>query len=376
MPTKKQTPLHNSAEDTETLHNANDKAFKKVFLVKDTVLEYIHRYFPLLETYVDLDNLESYNTDYVNKNFDEYFSDVVYRTTLKESPNPLKKRTSKKKITVVLLFEHKKAVGSSFILFLQLLEYIIFIWRQDVANGKKPSIIVPIVVNQGKRELKLKSLHGCFRGVPQELLSYIPNFHIHLTNVQPLTGKELLTLDERGLLRSLFLAYIFVEDRNRIEDMVIEIFKFLKYQPEKFDFFEHIFEYVTKEGYLSQEEIDDLLEKYLSPKIKINVMTSVQEWLMKGEAKGEAKGAIEGAMRQKRKMVLRGKWKTAPADFLADQSELPLEEVNNLFKGYDAVYAAWQTNKHIQFDAVQTTYLTASEITYLLDLFNQHSGWN
>ena len=47
-------------------------------------------------------------------------------------------------------------------------------------------------------------------------------------------------------------------------------------------------------------------------------------------------------------MVLRGKWKTAPADFLADQSELPLEEVNNLFKGYDMVYAAWQSNKHIQ----------------------------
>ena len=81
-------------------------------------------------------------------------------------------------------------------------------------------------------------------------------------------------------------------------------------------------------------------------------------------------------MKQKRKTVLRGKWKTAPADFLADQSELPLEEVNNLFKGYDVVYAAWQSNKHIQADTVQTTHLTASEITYLLDLFNKYSGWN
>ena len=101
-------------------------------------------------------------------------------------------------------------------------------------------------------------------------------------------------------------------------------------------------------------------------------MTSVQEWLMKGEAKGN----ITGEQSKARKMVLRGKWKTAPADFLADQSELPLEDVNNLFKGYDAVYAAWQSNKHIQADAVQTTHLTASEITYLLDLFNKHSGWN
>ena len=98
-------------------------------------------------------------------------------------------------------------------------------------------------------------------------------------------------------------------------------------------------------------------------------MTSVQEWLMKGEAKGE----ITGEMRNKRKMVLRGKWKTAPADFLADQSELSLEEVNNLFKGYDAVYAAWRTNKHISPENVQTKHLTESEITYLLDLFNKYS---
>ena len=376
MPTKKQTPLDNPTENAEILHNANDKAFKKVFLVKATVLEYIHKYFPLLETYVDLGNLESYNTDYVNKNFDEYFSDVVYRTTLKEKPNASKKQSAKKKITVVLLFEHKKAVGSSFLLFLQLLEYIIFIWRQDLANGKKTSIIIPIVVNQGKRALKLKSLHGCFKGVPQELLTYIPNFHIHLTNVYPLTGEELMTLDKRGLLRSLFLAYIFVEDRNRIEDMVTEIFKFLAYQPEKFDFFEHIFEYVTKEGYLSQEEIDELLEKYLSPKIKENVMTSVQEWLMKGEVKGKIEGEVTGEMKNKRKMVLRGKWKTAPADFLADQSELSLEEVNNLFKGYDTVYAAWQINRYVPTENVQTEHLTLAEITYLLDLFNKHNGWN
>ena len=357
---KKQT----SPETDETLHHSNDKAFKKVFLVKETALEYIHKYFPLLETYLELDKLETYNTNYVNKDFEEYFSDVVYRTYLKESPADIKKRKKKKKVTVVLLFEHKKHVASYFLLFLQLLEYIIFIWRQDIADSRKPSIIIPIVVNQGKRELKLKMLHECFKGVPQELLKYIPNFHIHLTNIQPLTGKELLELDEKGLLRSLFLAYIFVEDRNRIHDMITEIFKFLKYQPEKFDFFEHIFAYVTKEGYLSQEEIDELLEKYLSPQQKEGAMTSVQEWTIKGE------------QRKARQMVLRGKWKGASADFLADQSELSLQEVIDLFKGYDEVFAFWQKNKNNSSVRIQTKYLTAAETTYLLDLFSKQNTWN
>ena len=367
MSAKKQTPL--SPETDETLHHSNDKAFKKVFLVKETALEYIHKYFPLLEKYLELDKLESYNTNYVNKDFEEYFSDVVYRTYLKESPNDLKKRVKKKKnVTVVLLFEHKKHVGSYFLLFLQLLEYIIFIWKQDIADKRKPSIIIPIVVNQGKRALKLKMLHECFKGVPQELLKHIPNFHIHLTNIQPLTGKELLELDEKGLLRSLFLAYIFVEDRNRIHDMITEIFVFLKHQPEKFDFFEHIFAFVTQENYLSQEEIDELLEKYLSPKQKEGVMTSVQEW--------KKEGKIEGAQSKARQMVLRGKWKGASADFLEDQSELSLQEVKDLFKGYDEVYAFWQKNKNISSASIQTTNLTAAETTYLLDLFNKQNSWN
>jgi hypothetical protein len=365
MPAKKQTP----PETDETLHHANDKAFKKVFLVKETALEYIHKYFPLLETYLELDKLESYNTNYVNKDFEEYFSDVVYRTYLKESPNDLKKKVKrKKKVTVVLLFEHKKHVHSYFLLFLQLLEYIIFIWKQDIADKRKPSIIIPIVVNQGKRELKLKMLHECFKGVPQELLKYIPNFQIHLTNIQPLTGKELLELDEKGLLRSLFLAYIFVEDRNRIHDMVTEIFKFLKHQPDKFDFFEHIFAFITQENYLLKEEIDELLEKYLSPQQKEGVMTSVQEW--------KKEGKIEGKIEEKRQMILRGKWKGGSFDFLVDLSELPKQDVINLFKGYDKTFAFWQKNKNINSNDIHIEHLTNSEVKYLLDLFNKHNSWN
>ena len=368
MPAKKQTATQQAAENEDALHHANDKAFKKIFLVKETVLEYIHQFFPLLETYLDLEKLESDNTDYVNKNFDEYFSDVVYRTQLKDNPNDINKKGKKKNVAVVLLFEHKKAIEGYFYLFLQLLEYIIFIWRQDLSNKKKPSIVIPIVVYQGKKGLKLKTLHSCFQGVPQELLNYIPNFHIHLTNIQPLTSKELSQLDEKGLLRSLLLAYIFVEDRNRINNMMTEIFAFLKHQPDKFDFFEHLFAYITQENYLSKAEIDELLDKYLSPKQKEGVMTNVQEWIKEGK--------IEGEQSKARMMVLRGRWKTAPIDFLADLSELPLKEVENLFKGYDEVYTFWQKNKEISFESAQTKHLTETEVKYLLDLFNKHNGWN
>jgi Putative transposase, YhgA-like len=292
----------------------------------------------------------------------------VYRTVLKPSPADAKGKKKKKKVTVVLLFEHKKDVRSYFLLFLQLLEYIIFIWRKDLADGNKPSIIIPIVVNQGPRELRFKMLHECFKGVPQELLNYIPNFHIHLTNVMPLTEKELMDLDEKGLSRSLLLAYIFVEDRTRVHNMITEMFKFFKHQPDRFDFFEHIFGFVTKEGYLSPVEVEELLDKYLSPQQKEGAMTSVQEWTIKGRIEG----VIEGELKAKRLMVLRGKWKTAPPDFLADQSELPLDLVNDIMKGYNEVLAFWQKNKTTDMTYCHTKYLTDEEVKYLLELFNKH----
>ena len=109
-------PKRKSATD-ETLHHSNDKSFKKVFQVKETVLEYIHKFFPLLEKHLDLTQLELDNTNYINKEFEEHFSDVVYRTQLKRTSDQQKPRT----VAVVLLFEHKKVVSSYFHLFLQLL---------------------------------------------------------------------------------------------------------------------------------------------------------------------------------------------------------------------------------------------------------------
>ena len=79
MPKEEQTPPIDPLVNTDALHNPDDKGFKKIFSIKDTVLEYIHKFFPLLETYIEVDKLVTFNTNYVNKNFDEYFSDDGWR---------------------------------------------------------------------------------------------------------------------------------------------------------------------------------------------------------------------------------------------------------------------------------------------------------
>jgi uncharacterized membrane protein len=113
-------------EGDNTIHHASDKSFKTAMKDKASALELMETLVPEIAFHLDLTTFELDNTNYINKDFEEYYSDVVYRTYLKSNPKDKKK----KKVAVALLFEHKKSIKSYFSLFLQLLEYIIFIWRE------------------------------------------------------------------------------------------------------------------------------------------------------------------------------------------------------------------------------------------------------
>jgi Putative transposase, YhgA-like len=339
----------------ESLHHASDKGFKVAMKVKESALEFVEKFVPELYVHLDLTTFELDNTNYVSKEFKEYYSDIVYRTYLKSTST-----TKKKPVAIALLFEHKKTISSYFLLFLQLLEYIIFIWREDLANKRKPSVIIPIVVFQGKKGLKLKQLHDCFEGIPKEILKHIPNFEFYLTSVHQVPNEKILALEEKGLLRSLFLAYTFYEKRESIENMLSEVFKFIKHRPDRFDFFELLLAFLSKEGYLSSLEIEELFNQYLTPPQKENVMTTYQALKKEGRQEGEVNKA--------RLMILRGKWKGASADFLADMSEMPFAEVEKLLKGYDKAYAFWKNDKKT---IVPIAHLTEQEVQYLFDLFDK-----
>jgi hypothetical protein len=356
-------------KDDDALHHAGDKSFKTVMKDKASALELMETLVPEISVHLDLSTFELDNTNYVNKDFQEYYSDVVYRTHLKDTS---KNKKAKKKVTVALLFEHKKTIGSYFLLFLQLLEYIIFIWREDLSNKRKPSIIIPIVVFQGKKGLRIKELHDCFKGIPKELLKYIPNFHYHLTNVHDLSKDTLLGLNEENYLRSLFLAFTFTEKKKDIEDMLFEVFKFFKHRLDSMAFFQMMFEFLAQEDDLNPDETKELFSQYLSTPQKEGVMTTYQTWVNKGKLEGKLEGKQEGETKKARLTVLRGKWNNWSAESLADMSELPLSEVNNLLNGYDNVYKLWLKNKGKAPDALpKIVHLTEQEVGYLFDFFSQ-----
>ena len=78
-------------DEEHIYQNINDKNFKTVLQIKAEVIIYIKTYFRSLLEYIDLDKLELSTTNYVNKDFEEYFSDVVYRTELKPTVHKKKR---------------------------------------------------------------------------------------------------------------------------------------------------------------------------------------------------------------------------------------------------------------------------------------------
>lgn len=379
---KASTPNRQKKEKTEkSEHHRGDKSFKVIMKVRESAIELIKELFPMLYSHIDINDFEIDETNYIDSDFSEFYSDVVYRTKFKE-PIRVGKKEKVKDIAIVLLFEHKKTVESYFLLFIQLLEYILFIWKNDIANKRTPSVIVPIVLFQGKRGLSSKELHDCFEGIPKELLQFLPNFRFHLIHVHKLSDASLLNLDEQGVLRSLLLAYTYTERKNKIDNLLIEIFKFFQHSSEKLDFFKLIFEFLAKEDYLSSDKIEELIAQYESQSVKEDIMTTYQVWTNKGKEEGmqigkeegmqigEQKGIQIGKREAARSTVLRGRHKGASVDFLSDVSELPYAEVVNLVKGYEQVYAKWSKKEVIK----TVEHLTDTEVKYLVNLLNKNQN--
>jgi hypothetical protein len=111
--------------------------------------------------------------------------------------------------------------------------------------------------------------------------------------VHDILDEHLLALEQKGLLRSLLLAYTYTERKDRIKDMLLEIFKFFKVRGESMDFFQLFFEFISKQGYLSAEETEELFGHYLSPYQKEDVMTTYQVWVQKGVVEGKLEGAMK-----------------------------------------------------------------------------------
>jgi hypothetical protein len=143
----------------------------------------------------------------VSGRFGVSFSDVLYESRL---PSGLPAR-------LLFLFEHKSYIPSHPVQ-LQLLDYYLQIWEDDLRNERPLSFIVPIVVYHGPKGWKQRSFSEYFPGLPAGWQRFIPNFLYLLTDLSSLSVKE-IDGKRGGLhLNKLFLALKLARDKHMMFD--------------------------------------------------------------------------------------------------------------------------------------------------------------
>lgn len=118
--------------------NPHDAFAKTVMSKIENAKDFFHGLLPEgLRALIDLKTLRLEKESYIDSELSEFFSDIVYTCCYRG-----------KSVKLVLLFEHKSFVPEY--PHFQLLQYKLNIWKHCVGNGRKPPVVLPVVLYHGK----------------------------------------------------------------------------------------------------------------------------------------------------------------------------------------------------------------------------------
>ena len=185
-------------------HEPHDAVFKAFFSDAKIARNYMLHYTPAsIHQHIDFAFFQKIDTSFVSGRFGISFSDVLYEARL----------TSGTPARLLFLFEHKSYVPTLPI-HLQLLDYLLQIWEDDLKNSRPLSFVIPIVVYHGTRGWKHRLFFNYFPGLPDGWRAFIPNFHYLLTDLSQTPVREIEVKVESEYLKNLFLALKFAYDEG------------------------------------------------------------------------------------------------------------------------------------------------------------------
>ena len=175
-------------------NHANSYSKPKNFSIRSEVKAFIQGFLPKwIGENIDFRTLKQSKDSFINEELEEFFSDIVYDCKWKTG----------KIIQLSLLLEHKSYVPKYPLL--QILEYILFIWKADQKQKRALTLVISIVIYHVEPDWKHKELTDMFEAIPDFMQPFIPNFKIHLTNISKTSDA---TIEKIGanFLTNTFLA--------------------------------------------------------------------------------------------------------------------------------------------------------------------------
>lgn len=227
------------------LNNPHDKFFKETFSRLEVAQSFIEEVFPpdLLER-LNLSALKRVNDSFTDTELEEYLADIVYQTEY-----------AGQKTLVTLLFEHKSYVQKY--PHLQLLQYILNVWKEERKQKRKLSVVIPIIIHHGEGNWKYKSMKSYFKGLHPSLDRFIPDFDYLLFTLDKIEDSQIANF--QNLLLSMTTMLL-----KHSHDKNDEFMKLTSFWAEKLnrldadkqlDFIRTVFLYIENALNLTQEDL-------------------------------------------------------------------------------------------------------------------------
>jgi predicted transposase/invertase (TIGR01784 family) len=285
---------------------------------------------------MDLESLEISKDSFVEKDLADYYSDMLYKVTLSGSPG-----------YVYVLFEHKSYYDKY--VHLQLLEYMVKIWRlflkQQKKQKKKESlpIVIPLLIFHGEHSwpehrARFSSL---LSGPVEELCDYIPDFSFSLYDLTCFSDDEI-----RGTVMSRVVVLLFkhIFDPDLLDRLpgILSLMRELIEKETGLQYLETVFRYLFSTiDDVSTETIREIAEQALSDREGEHIMTLAEKLRMEGEIRGEIKGRSEGKIEGLIQAIELGMSLKFPDKAYAVMSGIQkIKDVNVLEKIKDAIKTA------------------------------------
>ncbi len=268
-----------------TIQNPHDSLFKETWSNKSNAKAFLENYLPKkVLGIVNLDSLEICKDSFIENDLKNYYSDMLYKVNLGGSPG-----------YIYFLFEHKSYPDR--LVHLQLLEYMIKIWRLDQKQSKKKklSIIIPLLLYHGPQKWKTKDHFSSLLEGPVDVMAdYIPNFQYVLYDLSKYSDADIKgTITARVVM--LILKHIFDQDFTGKLPGILSLLKDLSEKETGLQYFECLVKYIfSNVEDITPEEFQSIVSNTLSEDKGGLIMTLAEKLRNEGLQKGLQKGLEQG----------------------------------------------------------------------------------
>lgn len=320
-------------ENITNLNNPHDKLFRETWSNLENVRGFLHHYLPAdVSRIMDFESLEITKDSFVEKELSEYFSDMLYKVKLSDTPG-----------YVYVLFEHKSYYEKY--VHLQLLEYMVKIWRLCLKQNKKAPlpVVIPLLLCHGRRFWPKENTRfsSMLSGPVEQLADYIPDFSCAFYDLTRFSDHE---IKGTVMARVVMLLFKYVFDPDLMEKLpgIISLMRELMERDTGLQYLETVLRYLfsTVDG-VSTEKIKEIVGQALSDREENFIMTLAEKLRMEGKIEGKKEGKKEGLMKGLRQAIELGMSLKFPDKVYAVMSGInKINDTNVLEKIKDAIKTA------------------------------------